>query len=461
MAIGSFGDTSLLDELKVSNEKKRWTGSNFLKHFGSKPRDVVKALLRQVGDSNATNRLGAVLALGKLGPDAKDAVPQLKKALKDPNAVVRAALEISLSTIEPKRAQDLEKIGKHIAAIVEDLKDDGNDLDPDKLIQLYILVSHAIHSGFFGDKMVKNQIQKTMSWARQGLDNLPPMSVPALVRGINCTAQSHLGFTEPFSCLNLKLRTLVQDSEDVPSLSYAAVNLGAGISEGSPFWATVQRMRSQILTNSTFLDRMILELQQSILAKKQFVKTMSTFVTNKKDLTNLLSLVSPICHGDHISPHFKQFQKNQVDLQYLLFIKTQKMFSKTQDVFQQMWNKPNPFIVEKLKDADPLVRWVAVNIISRKRIPAEKELIELLSDPVAEVREAAHQALVRLSRGTDFGPRLMDSPAKIQQASKRWTAWLEMQEPSMYRPGSSAEPSPDALENFQFIEKKKVEKKKK
>src|SRR5262249_52333992 len=105
-----------------------------------------------------------------------------------------------------------------------------------------------------------------------------------------------------------------------------------------------------------------------------------------------------------------------------------KMFFKTDELARSLWNKPIPFVLEKLKDPDPTVRWVAVQIISRKRIPAEKELIESLSDPKAEVREAAHHALVRLSRTIGFGlqPRL-------------WTAWLGLQEPSTYRPGSSAE----------------------
>ena len=45
------------------------------------------------------------------------------------------------------------------------------------------------------------------------------------------------------------------------------------------------------------------------------------------------------------------------------------------------------------------------------------------------MREAAHQALVRLARGTDLGPTPVDSQAKIQQAVERWNAWLAGQEP--------------------------------
>ena len=85
--------------------------------------------------------------------------------------------------------------------------------------------------------------------------------------------------------------------------------------------------------------------------------------------------------------------------------------------------------MEKLRDPDPTVRWVAVQIISRKRIPAEKELIKLLDDPKIDVRQAAHHALVRLGRTVDFGLR-----------PQLWTAWAGIQEPSTYRPSSSEEP---------------------
>jgi hypothetical protein len=151
----------------------------------------------------------------------------------------------------------------------------------------------------------------------------------------------------------------------------------------------------------------------------------------------------------------KALIRDKLELQFLLLMKTQKMFTKTQDLLQKLWKKSNPLIVEKLGDPDPLVRWVATNIISRKRIPAEKELIERLKDPVAEVRTAARRALVRLSCGTDFGPQGQDSPAKMQQAIQRWTAWLDMQEPSTYRPGSSSGPKDPLDFDFRFGEKKK------
>ncbi|HMF19576.1 MAG TPA: HEAT repeat domain-containing protein, partial [Gemmataceae bacterium] len=124
----------------------------------------------------------------------------------------------------------------------------------------------------------------------------------------------------------------------------------------------------------------------------------------------------------------KKLAKEKQLIRVLELYQKHKMFFKTDELARSLWNKPVPFVVEKLKDPDPAVRWVAVQIISRKRIPAEKELIELLSDPKAEVRDAAHKALVRLGRTIDFGLQ-----------PKLWTAWLGVQEPSTYRPGSSAE----------------------
>ncbi len=133
----------------------------------------------------------------------------------------------------------------------------------------------------------------------------------------------------------------------------------------------------------------------------------------------------------------KLFQEQQ-ELQQLIRL---VFFLEARKISLDFWKKPN--LAEKLSDDSPLVRWVAANIIARKRIPAEKELVELLNDPFPEIREAAHQALVRLARGTDFGPHPLDSQAKIKKAIQRWNDWLALQE---YRAAGAAEPSLDPLD---------------
>jgi hypothetical protein len=87
-------------------------------------------------------------------------------------------------------------------------------------------------------------------------------------------------------------------------------------------------------------------------------------------------------------------------------------------------------LCQRLQDPEPLARWYAATLLGARRIHAEADLIQALSDPVGEVREAARQALVRLSRGADFGPRAGDPPARVQEAVQRWNRWLALQQPN-------------------------------
>ena len=108
---------------------------------------------------------------------------------------------------------------------------------------------------------------------------------------------------------------------------------------------------------------------------------------------------------------------------------------------------------EKLSDLNPLIRWAAANQIAKKRIPAEKELIDRLNDPYLEIRQAAHQALMRIARGADLGPTFPDSEAKIKQATKRWNDWLTLQEPA--RATSSGSRTDGPSDTLQPREEKK------
>ena len=51
------------------------------------------------------------------------------------------------------------------------------------------------------------------------------------------------------------------------------------------------------------------------------------------------------------------------------------------------------------------------------------DVVELLDDDEAAVREAAHQALVRLNRGTDLGPDTKASRTERSAAVEKWREW--------------------------------------
>jgi hypothetical protein len=91
-------------------------------------------------------------------------------------------------------------------------------------------------------------------------------------------------------------------------------------------------------------------------------------------------------------------------------------------------------LTKKMRDPNPLIRFLAIQSASVRHIHCEEELINRLKDPVPAIREAARNALVRLSRGADFGPTRAGGAASAanardsNQAIASWRAWLRKQE---------------------------------
>jgi hypothetical protein len=87
----------------------------------------------------------------------------------------------------------------------------------------------------------------------------------------------------------------------------------------------------------------------------------------------------------------------------------------------------------KMRDPNPMIRWLAVLAAAQRRVPCEEELVRRLKDPVPAIRDAARLALVRLARGVDFGPTRSSGPTPVAYARERdqaianWQAWLKSQ----------------------------------
>jgi HEAT repeat protein len=76
---------------------------------------------------------------------------------------------------------------------------------------------------------------------------------------------------------------------------------------------------------------------------------------------------------------------------------------------------------------DPVIRFLVVHTIGSRHLHAEPDLIERLKDPDPVVREIAHTALVRVARGTDFGPLPGFSQTGISRSVEKWRHWLALQ----------------------------------
>jgi HEAT repeat protein len=602
MLLGSPGDSNLLDALTERNATCGWAWP--LGHqTAAERKETIKRLVMALDDPEATRRLGAVLALGKFGPDAKEALPWLVRRLNDPNRSVLAATVLVLPLIDPAQKTEGKTSEMLLAECWSSLKA-TKKIDVDELIQLYVLSATLCCPRFLEaplDAKSQNTASAARAWSAKEVDKLQTASaIPALVRGINATAEFNLGFTEPYCRLSFRLRLLAKWMKEVAPLSYAMVHFGEGLANDSPLQWSMQKDALEIVSNPTVLDWMIVAKQQLLMAttlaewnkmlqrlqmmagtpgaagpsgaaaaktpKAHLINTImiqglgpyATWKTTKNAVIaywwnpnwnlasdssgkKVLECFGPaesvvpdgrgtgythVVEGPFATPpwsipeHFLQgsvtlnpnlvsgqvivvipqyhgfgpapvpppspagtagtgignvklvtglenpktgvkgtspAQKNpsaptgsssiqtgappretletllvrtKLELDILLYLRDQRALVPSQDLILTMEKNSPTQLVAMFRHPNPSLRLIAVSLIAQQRLPVVKELADVLDDPVAEVREVAHQALVRLARGSDFGPFVGEAQTKTANAQARWINWLATQDPA-------------------------------
>jgi hypothetical protein len=149
---------------------------------------------------------------------------------------------------------------------------------------------------------------------------------------------------------------------------------------------------------------------------------------------NPMGALPNIAFDDLLGPGGKL--KNAIDQKALLrviFTNQVEAIRFQTGILKEMDKFEDSELNEKMRDSNPLIRLLAIQSASQRRLHCEDELIKRLKDPVAAVREAAHQALVRIARGTDFGPAHATGPTLVatrnaqDEAVARWRQWLKSQ----------------------------------
>jgi HEAT repeat protein len=253
VAMGSIHDVCLMDALATENDRARWQRAG--------PKEKLKSHLQHL-NGNSLERLGAVLALGGMGPEAKAALPELGKLLTGGNPRIRSAALMAVCAIDPGKEALLPKAADIIAENIAGLRS-IDERDPDEVIQLYLLISVAPHLNL-SDKRLNDTVRQARPWLGQALSDVPETAMPRLVQAINIAAKSRLGFTEPFCRLGFKLLDLVKDSKNVDALFRAFSELGNDLDKESPYKGAIQQMQFALLKNRDFLDFLILSKIQRI-----------------------------------------------------------------------------------------------------------------------------------------------------------------------------------------------------
>lgn len=223
--------------------------------------------------------------------------------------------------------------------------------------------------------------------------------------------------------LSRKLTSLVEAADDPYTLIFAYTHLGVGIIDSANsrgFKRRVESIRSQLLKlwfrGNDPLAR---------LAKQQ-----SDWVREWREVAKLNK-------QEHESAA-RLFQQST-----LRIVVRRLSAMKPEDLRKQLVNR------------DPFVRFLTIRAIGERRIHLEADLMERLIDPDSVVREAAHAVLVRIARGTDFGPISGASQRGIERSIDKWKHWLALQQSAS--PGNQAKIPPLEIVPLVLVDEERSE----
>lgn len=214
--------------------------------------------------------------------------------------------------------------------------------------------------------------------------------------------------------LTSRLDSLVGEIKDPWVYAFVIENLGKGV-QLDPSYA------NQIVAQKTKFAK---RLNQMIWASAGQAQDRVPFEKFPNPLAKLKHMEAQrmLLKEAEVRTIMQQFAKHQMELA----AKSERELAVLVREFQK---EDTVGILCRLKDEEPLNRWMAIQITQYRWEPLENFLVEALEDPVPMVRGAARQALVKLSRGNDFGP-IAANPSRdqIHTAQKHWRSYLAMQD---------------------------------
>jgi hypothetical protein len=240
--------------------------------------------------------------------------------------------------------------------------------------------------------------------------NLGPEAIPALVRGLNRAAQ--IEHSCPVVVIAQKLGRLLAVSEDRELLEFVRDNIGAGVGR-TRHAGVLQDLRFGVSQRKNAVARRpkggaksprtmrISELADAASSERgPRLKLLLTELSNRRGKEVLPGLANAAGSYD------KDIQKLGRDLLYA-----------------HLTRQSEAVVKEKLTDEQPEIRKAAVRVVVNKMPRLTCELIALLADEQTEVRGAAHDALVKLSRVEDYGPPADATTEQIGIAQGKWRSW--------------------------------------
>lgn len=270
----------------------------------------------------------------------------------------------------------------------------------DKIVDAWILYDSGQLGGAAGKK------------ARSDFMKLGPESIFALIRGLNRAAE--IEHSCPVVTIAKKVSTILSSTDDVELLDFARENIGAGV-KATRHTAVIKDLRF----SSTMRRNLVYRAKAANPGPKP-----------PRSMTNAeLTRAAGSERGERLKNILTELGQRQGD--EVISALAAAATSYEGDVRQtarsalisSIGRLPNA-IEGRFKDDRPEVRAAAARAAGKT---LGGKLIDLLEDSDAAVREATHEALVRLNRGTDFGPSPNASDNDRSLALQRWREWWSRQ----------------------------------
>jgi hypothetical protein len=239
-------------------------------------------------------------------------------------------------------------------------------------------------------------------------------AIPALIRGLNRAAR--IQHSCPVTVIAEKLQRLLLASDDQELLQFARDEIGAGVG----------RTRHQNVLQDL---RFRCTLRKNALARRGPPGPKAPRVMSNADLAKAASTE----RGPRLKQVLTELETRRgKEVLDGLTVAATSYDSDTQKLGRDLLDRhlgrqPAAFVKARLGDEQAAVRLAAVRVVAARFPALAPAVIDRLADDDAEVREAAHTALVRLSRGQDFGPAPDAATSEREQAQQKWRDWWARQ----------------------------------
>jgi hypothetical protein len=267
---------------------------------------------------------------------------------------------------------------------------------------------------------------------KKEFDDLGPDAIPALIRGLNKAAK--IEHSCPSVTIRNKLRRMFMATKDLELLEFARENIGAGVGK-TPHSAMLADLRVFCMLRK----RAVQQTNRTTLRAGSGLRGTGGSGPDSGQKSLRLMTISELVEaagserGSQLKLVLTELGRRRGDQVIGALGSAAATYDgDVQKLARDLLNRQlsalkTDALKAKLKDDRAEVKAAAARVAANKGLHWEAELIELLTDDEEEVRKAAHQALVKLNKGTDFGPRDSASAPERKEAALKWQAWLDRQ----------------------------------